>query len=74
MPVVSGSLGLFFGVSVPNPTGASRVFNLALDQYFLTTLHHFCPHLTLKWFVVNMKIEGHCVTKVLDGQSARSCG
>jgi hypothetical protein len=46
MPVISGSFGLFFGVSVTKSTGASQSFTVAHDHY---RLDHFLPHLSTSY-------------------------
>ncbi len=57
MAVVSGSLGLFFGVSAFKSTGASRKSNFAHEPRLIeTTFYHFCPQFTPKPFIVNNKV------------------
>ena len=46
MAVVSGLLGLFFGVSASNSTGASRLLTAAHD---LTSADHFLPLLSTSY-------------------------
>ena len=52
--VESISFGLFLGVSASKSTGASRPHYCPKIS---TTFYHFHPHLTPKWFVVNMKLN-----------------
>jgi hypothetical protein len=58
MPVISGSFGLFFGVSAAKSTGASQVSLLPTTTTVWTTFYHICPHPTPKAFVVNKKVMG----------------
>jgi len=46
MPVISGSFGLFFGVSATKSTGASQSFTAAHDHY---RIGHFLPHLSTSY-------------------------
>jgi len=46
MPVISGSFGLFFGVSATKSTGASQSSNAAHDHYRPC---HFLPHLSTSY-------------------------
>jgi hypothetical protein len=46
IPICSGSLGLFFGVSVTIPTGASIGSTAAHDHY---RVNHFVPLLTTSY-------------------------
>ena len=49
---------VFQGVSLKFHWRLKRESPLPTTSTDLTTLYHFCPHPTPKWFVVNKKVRG----------------